>query len=244
MLPETPALAHSLIIGGVGYPLWNAPGEPTQVRRWNDGLLPVVPEFKAGDGYNKRRVKPIDLMVWHWTGGEQDPISMAETLRKRELGIEVSIDCCTGIVYQFCDPLVVDTADAGIVNSRSMGCEIVCYGYRSVWELKHAMGVPKLGRDRPTYEAVTHGRAVKTAQFYPAQMRAAIAVANAVSTAIPAIRRRVPVYNAGALYPKDLRAFTGHIGHFHITDKKRDPGPWFMDQLRADFEAQTPQELV
>ena len=64
------------------YPLTHlATGKEIPVRRWNDWDYPVVPEFKAGDGYNKKRVKPINLMVWHWTGGEQDPIAMAEVLR-------------------------------------------------------------------------------------------------------------------------------------------------------------------
>lgn len=218
------------------YPLVNlATGKEIPVRRWNDDQLPKVPEFKAGDGYNKHRVRPINLMVWHWTGGEQDPIQMAEVLRQRKLGVEFAISR-SGTVYQFCDPAQVDTADSGSVNSRSVGCEIVCYGYRSVWDLEHAFGIPKLGLDREKYPALTHGHEVDTAKFYTCQVQAALALATAVSAALP-IKRQVPGAAFSVLPPEGIAGFSGHIGHFHLTDKKRDPGPWFMDQLRFLFDA-------
>jgi hypothetical protein len=222
---------NGIMIGGVIHPLKTSAGVPVQVRRWNDGQLPVVPEFKAGDGYNKKRFKPIDLFVFHWTGGENDPIPMAETLRKRSLGVEFAISR-SGTVYQYCDPLVVDTADAGIVNSRSAGCEMICYGYAGM------MGAPKLGKDRELYVADTHGKAVKTAKFYPAQIQAAIALADAFSTAVPAVQRKVPpAALKTAMSQVDLDQFKGYIGHYQITTNKRDPGPDLMDQLRYAFEA-------
>jgi len=226
----------AIMVGGKLYELLHpVTRQPMPVRRWNDWDYPVVPEFKAGDGYNKKRVKPIDLFVFHWTGGEQDPIPMAETLRQRKLGVEFAISR-GGTVYQFCDPLVVDTADAGIVNSRSIGCEIVNYGYRSVWDLRHAFGVPKLGQDREMYAATTHNSTVQTSKFYPCQMDAAFALANAISGAIPAITRRVPdgagvlnVSNTNVL--PNIGVYSGFIGHYQLTKEKRDPGPWFMEEL-------------
>lgn len=223
----------SIVVGGKEYALGNSrTQQPVTVRRWNDGQLPKVPEFAAGDGYNKKRVKPIDLMVWHYTGGEQEPIQMADVLRKRKLGVEFAISR-SGTVYQFCDPALVDTADAGIVNSRSVGCEVVNYGYRSLIDLKNAFGVPKVGLDREMYDAVTHGRTVKTAKFYPCQIEAVLALALAVSTALPEIQKTVPAGVPGVL--KDLVAFRGHVGHYHITDSKRDPGPQLMDALGEFF---------
>jgi hypothetical protein len=223
-------MADGIVIGGKLYPVVDDAGQPVSVRRWNDRQLPQVPEFGPGDGYNKRRVKPIDLFVFHWTGGENDPIPMADVLRKRKLGIEFAISR-SGTIYQFCDPALVDTADAGIVNSRSIGCEIVCYGYAS-WDItRRVFTVPKLGQDREMYEALTHGKKVKTAKFYDSQMRAARALANAVSEAIPAIRKRVPSVMNDVLPADALQSFTGFVGHYHITESKRDPGPWFMEQL-------------
>lgn len=213
--------------------------EPLPVRRWNDGQLPRCPEFRAGDGYNKRRTQTIDKCCWHWTGGEGEPDRMAETLRKRKLGVEFAIGR-SGRIWQFCDPLEVDTADAGILNARSVGVEIVCYGYAaSIWDPLRAIKVPLvplLGKDRETYEALTHGRRVVTAKFYPAQLRAALALADALSAAL-GIARAVPEpgYDTG-VYP-GVREFGGHVGHYQITDSKRDPGPWFMRELREHFAA-------
>lgn len=231
-------VAPGIQVDGKYYqPINPATGERVPVRRWNDGLLPVVPAFSAGDGYNKRRTKPIDLMVWHWTGGEQEPIAMAEVLRKRKLGVEFAISR-SGTIYQFCDPAHVDTADAGFANSRSVGCEIVCYGYRSVWDLQHAFGIPKLGLDREQYIAVTHGKAVATAKFYPLQVHAALGLAESISTALPAVKRRVPPAACQTEIERTvLNQFTGHLGHFHLTASKRDPGPYLIDQLRYAFEA-------
>lgn len=226
-------MALGIEIGGRLFPVVDTDGLNLPVRRWNDGEQPIVPEFTPGSGFNKKRIKPIDLFVFHWTGGEQDPLPMAETLRTRKLGVEFAI-ARDGTIYQFCDPMLVDTADAGIVNSRSAGCEIVCYGYRSLWELRHAFGIPKLGRDRETYEASTHGTTITTAKFYPNQMRAAFALADAFAQAVPAVIRCVPPTNE-VMPPEQLVGYTGFIGHDNITDAKRDPGPWFMNQLGQHF---------
>jgi hypothetical protein len=222
---------NGIIIGGVVYPVKASNGQDVPVRRWNDGQLPAVPEFKPGDGYNKKRTKPIDLFVFHWTGGENEPIVMAATLRKRDLGVEFAISR-GGTIYQYCDPAVVDTADAGIVNSRSAGCEIISYGMPGL------MGPPKLGADRGVYIATTHGKAAKTARFYPVQIQAAIALAEAFSKAVPAVQRRVPDAELQTEMPRALLdQFKGFVGHYHITANKRDPGPELIDALRFAFAA-------
>lgn len=232
----------SIVVGGKEYAVFNVESQkPITVRRWDDGQLPKVPEFVAGDGYNKKRVKPIDLMVWHYTGGEREPIQMAAVLRKRKFGIEFAISR-SGTVYQFCDPAEVDTADAGFVNNRSVGCEVVNYGYRSLRDLKNAFGVPKVGLDREMYDAVTHGRKVKTAKFYPCQIESVLALALAVSTAIPEIQKTVPAGVPGVLKEKEMVSFRGHIGHYHVTKRKRDPGPQLMDAL-GEFFSQRSRSL-
>lgn len=238
-------MAAGIIVRGETFPVLHpSTKQPMRVFAWSDppGSGPRVPEFKAGDGYNKGRTKPVDLCVWHWTGGEAEPDRVAETLRKRKLGIEFAIGR-TGAIYQFCDPAEVDTADAGIVNSRSVGVEITCYGYAaSVFDPLRALKVPRvppLGRDRETYVAETHGRKVKTAKFYTPQINAALGLADAISAAL-GIPRQVPPEEedgefANVLWPSEMR-FRGHCGHYHITRKKRDPGPWFMDELGDHFE--------
>lgn len=209
-----------------------------RVLRFDKSDGPRVPEFKAGDGYNKPRVRAIDSCVWHWTGGEGDPIVVAETLRRRKLGVEFAI-ARDGALYQFCDPCVVDTADAGILNSRSVGVEIVNYGYAGGWTFDPVRAVrvplvPKLGKDRETYEDAIHGKTVRHADFYAVQNATAMALAQVLSDVLP-IPRVVPLDAAGfirrALTPAELSGFKGHLGHYHITTAKRDPGTRLIERI-------------
>lgn len=228
-------MSDGIIVGGRSYPVTHpVTRHPIPVFAWCDPPGSMrVPEFRAGDGHNKRRTSPIDLCVVHWTGGEAEPDRMAETLRKRKLGVEFAISRL-GNVFQFCDPAEVDTADAGIVNHRSVGIEVVSYGYAGPISL-----VPKLGRDRETYQARAHGRTVKTAHFYSVQTQALLALADALTDAIPAMLRQVPPSDAAGVYgPALLKGparFCGFVGHYHLTTSKRDPGPAPIDALRAHF---------
>jgi hypothetical protein len=237
-------MSDGIVVGGR---LWSVThpvtGQTLRVRAWCDapGAGPKVVEFKPGDGYNKKRAKwPVDLFVWHWTGGEGEPERVAETLRQRKFGIEFAIGRY-GSIYQFCDPAEVDTADAGFVNSRSVGCEIVNYGYAgTIFDPIRMLKVPKvpsLGQDRLTYPANIHGRTVKTARFYPEQIASAIALAKAFSTAVPSVSRRVPVDAANKLIAKtmDVTGWSGHVGHFHLTDRKRDPGLDLLEAMQQSF---------
>lgn len=240
------SLELGVVIGGVVRPVVHpVTRELVRVITWR-GTGPTVPEFRAGDGYNKPRTKEVDSCVWHWTGGEAEPPKVAETLRKRELGVEFAIGG-HGAIFQFCDPLLVDTADAGILNSRSVGVEVVCYGFAGgwTWDPIRAIRVPRvppLGRDRATYMATTHGRTFRTARFREPQEEAMLALADALSAALD-IPRAVPVGQDGRLpttvLPDDQlkgpRAFQGHLPHYMISAKKRDCGPAPIEMLREHF---------
>jgi hypothetical protein len=237
-------MAEGIIVAGQTIPVLHPDsGQSLSVHAWSDppGSGPRVPEFKPGDGFNKARKRwPIDLCVWHWTGGEGEPDRVAETLRARKFGVEFAIGR-TGSIWQFCDPFVVDTADAGFANARSVGVEVVCYGYRSLLDPARALRVgpmiPALGRDRSTYEATIHGRRRKLANFYRTQIDAAIALADALSKAVPEIAREVPTDSSGALVARtvDVEDFSGHLGHYHLTERKLDPGFDLLEALRGHF---------
>lgn len=209
--------ATGLIIGGKVVPC------ARPVFNWHDHGMQFVP----GDGARKRVPKTeIDLMVWHWTGGQGTMEQLFAVLGHRDppLGVEFGIDR-DGDIYQFADPVLVDTYDAGSYNPRSVGVEVVNYGF---------MGDPKKAppakdRDRGTYTMVQNGRPRTFARFYAPQIEAAVALGTAVSYAIPTIPRCIPTNAAGILYPdtmksSQLRKYKGHLGHFHLTTKKSDPG--------------------
>jgi len=222
-------------------------GRPVRVRTWRDGELPKVMEFKPGDGFNKVRRTQIDLAAWHWTGGESSPEQVMRTLQMRKLGVELCIPR-NGEIWQACDPFYVDTADISLLNYRSVGVEVILYGFAGfTWadplRTLRVPFVPKLGRDRETYVAATHGKKITTAKPYPVQMGAMLGLADALSRALGIPREVPPPEFDDRVYPRALERdpmtrFRGHIAHFHATTAKRDIGPWPMQQLREHFASQ------
>jgi hypothetical protein len=191
------------------------------VFNWHDHGM----EFVPGDGARRRISKTeIDLFIWHWTGGQGTMEALYRVLDGRELGVEFGIDR-EGDIYQFADPVLVDTFDAGPYNPRSVGCEITNYGFMG----NPRDPIPTRERDRGTYTMVMNGRARTFARFYPEQIKSGIALGLAVSDAIPTIPKIVPTSQNGVLFPNAIKAsrlktFKGHLGHFHLTTNKSDPG--------------------
>lgn len=216
--------ATGLIIGGKVVPC----AQP--VYNWNDHGMKFVP----GDGARKRIPKQvINLFVWHWTGGQGTMEQLYAVLDGRELGVEFGIDR-EGDIYQFADPLLVDTYDAGPYNPRSVGCEVTNYGFM----MDPSKSPPAKDRDRGTYSMMMNGKPRIFARFYPAQLAAALALGDAVSAAIPSIPRQIPTDAKGVLYgntmrPRVLKTYAGHLGHFHLTDSKSDPGADLLGNMLA-----------
>jgi len=218
-------MSNAIIVNGKCYPV-NVP-----VKLWDETGLEVVP----WRGARKRR-RSITVGVWHWTGGEGGAAGLFRVLRNKGYGVEFYIDQA-GTIWQFCDPALVDTFDAGWMNSRSFGVEIANYGFR-----RRGVLPPKRGRGRPTYLCKLNGRRREFAHFWPAQFAAAMALADAMSNACP-VPRSVPtiggqVVNPNTLEPEEAQHFAGHLGHFHITKRKSDPGLDLLSMFAAQF-AQT-----
>lgn len=198
------------------------------VHLWDETGMETTP----GRGARKRRRK-IGLGVWHWTGGEGSANTLFRVLNKRELGVEFYIDQ-KGEIWQFCDPALVDTFDAGWVNDRSFGVEIANYGYRGRNRL-----APAKGRGRKLYTTIMNGRSRTFAHFYPAQIAAALSLAEAMSKAL-GIPRTVPrgmtgFVESNYMNPERVRQFHGHIGHFHCSNVKSDPGLDLLQAFQAAF---------
>jgi len=223
-------MADGVLIGGKTYPLLHPlTGYPIPVFGPKDHKI----EFRPGDGYNKKRRATIDLGVFHWTGSENAVETMASTLRKRQLGVEYAISPI-GSLFQFCDMMEVDTADAGIANSRSWGVEMVNAGIRrasTLWRAPQYRKVP-LG-PRPAYETVLHGRKLLCWDFYPAQTVTACALNKLICDVLPTYPRTVCTV-PGVVPIKGPDAVKGAIGHYNITTEKLDPGTLFMEHL-AEF---------
>lgn len=200
------------------------------VKLWTETGLEITPERGA-----RKRQRKIDLGVLHWTGGEGKAKTLFRVLMSKGYGVEFFVDHF-GVVWQFCDPCLVDTFDAGRVNDRSYGVEIANYGF--TWGKNRP--IPKRGRARPTYFCELNGRRRKFAHFYPVQIASTLSLADTMSKAL-SIPRQVPTSGGGYWVDPDtldadrLDAFKGHVGHFHITNRKSDPGLDLLEAFRASW---------
>jgi len=216
-----------IIVGGKSYALVSA-----RVVTWNDHGL----QFKPGMGANKARTLALSMAVLHWTGAENEPDTVFATLVKRGLGIEFAIGG-DGTVWQFADPLLCDTADAGRVNGWSWGVEIVCSGLAPNKLTSPATWLR--GRDRERYTARIHGADRKLVDFRPAQYTALLELADAMSSAVPTVARRVCA-DGGAVFcdllvPSALRRWSGYLCHSNVSVEKLDAGPRVLGALQAHF---------
>jgi hypothetical protein len=232
-------MAEGVIIGRKTYPLLHPLTQhPIPVF----GVADHGIRFRPGDGYNKPRREDIDLGVFHWTGSENSVERMAETLRKRKLGIEYAISPY-GSLYQFCDMMEVNTADAGIANGRSWGVEIVNAGVRrmnTLWREPRYRAV-QMGPRTSSIQTI-HGKELCVWDFYPAQVMTALALNKLIADAVPTYPETVHRHG-GVLDIKALakpRTEGGHggvydiqgaVGHFHVSRKKIDAGRVLMDEL-------------
>ena len=141
----------------------------------------------------------------------------------RKLGVEFSI-YADGTLWQHCDPVFVDTFDAGFFNRPSAGVEIVNRGL--------APAFPRVPRE--AYDAKINGKPVKFLKFTDAQMLSYVALCNTLCAALD-IPRVVP-WQRRVMSGQELASFSGVLGHFHLTTDKLDPGTQpFEVLLSNDF---------
>lgn len=200
----------AVIVSGKPYPC------AARVKGWKETGL----EFRPGRGARKRQALP-NLIVLHHTGGEGDAAGVYRVLNERGLGIEFVIDR-EGVVWQHCDPALVDTFDAGNINARSIGIEMISCGLAPL---------PKASLDRGTYSAKINGHEFTFAKFYEKQLVAMGALLDTLTLAcrIPRVFATAP----GLLDPEAMRVHRGVLGHYHASAIKTDPGTQPFDWLRA-----------
>ena len=106
------------------------------------------------------------------------------------------------------------------------------YGFR-----KDMSKVPRgWAGKRETYTTIQNGRRREFARYFQEDLVACAALAAAISDAIPTIPRTVPVKADGTLYPNYLppwkmKKVTGHVGHYHLSTRKSDPGADLLTYL-------------
>jgi len=224
-------MAEGITVGGRTYPLEVSLGEvPVPVLDWRDTGLELL-----ATGHNAIATgnEQIDTVTVHWTGGEGELAQLLSTLQTRGYGVEFFVSRL-GVVQQLCDPLVIDAAGAGGVNARTVNIEVACYGFAGWDPRRRVFRVPPVARDRECYADRLHGVEKIHAKPYPWQMTALKQLVRTLCTVLN-VPRRVPEVTNRALTAAEQHAFSGVWGHYHVTDRKRDPGSWVMQQIDDDF---------
>jgi hypothetical protein len=219
-------MASGVLVGGIIHPLLHPITQhPIPVFGPQDHGM----EFRIGEGHNKKRIVPITLGVYHWTGSENPVETMFRVLNVRKLGVEFCITPL-GSLFQFCDPLLVDTADAGAANKVSFGVEMINQGLRD-WRNPKKWKIPRAqargGYDlgpRSSYETEIHGRKKRVYDFYPQQTVTACALNALMFKAVPGYKDAVCT-EPGVI---DWRNFNGAVGHLNLKTSKTDPGTRLM----------------
>lgn len=173
--------------------------------------------LKAGDGkpcwfappYKgcAKRVDAIDLIAFHWTGGEGGCERVAGVLRTRTdgtrptpLSIHFVIDY-DGRIVQMADPVTTVCYHAGKVNGRSIGIE-----------MSNRAALPaQSNRPRRTRTTrINNGRVHRHADFTDKQYKSALELSNLLAH-MAEIPRVAPLYARKV----DLSGFRGACEHIH-----------------------------
>jgi len=202
---------------------------------WHESGLQIRPPRGAGC----RREEPRKFVL-HWTGGENPASTVFRTLQSRGrlgLGVDFCIDR-DGTIYQFLDPAIHYGYHVGWRhNPSSIGVEIANYGFRwPVWLKWNLRKVPERARDREIYKVRFRRVRHYIANFYDVQIRAVFALMDSLTRAFPEIERKVPkdakhAYKHYTLPRKEAVNFCGILGHYHISKRKTDPGPFLIEEV-------------
>lgn len=164
-------------------------------------------------------------VTWHHTGGEGGSARVHNTLLQRGLSVHFVIER-DGRVVQLADT-ETRCSHAGIGNATSIGVEMV----NRADERAIAAGV----RRQLVLEEI-HGRELMRTTFLPVQISSALRLAEVLSEAydLPMV---VPMAGndvlATAMPEVEAKAFRGHMGHFHWTANKTDPGLVLLRAIAA-----------
>ncbi len=177
------------------------------------------------------------IIVAHWTGGQGKAPQVFRTLQQRHLSVHFVINP-DGTIYQHCDA-DMRCAHAGSLddgdhdghqlsgNAESIGIEIVNPASPTL--------VPG-DYHRELMRECIHDRDFTYTGFTIEQTKAALQLIEALCKHY-GLPMRVPLDGVGLLpdvfTESDFRAFSGVCGHFHLTERKRDPGLAFLRAVRA-----------
>lgn len=159
-------------------------------------------------------------VVWHWTGGEGGGRQVFNVLQSRGLSVHFTIDQL-GVIWQYADADAYCSHASG-ANGFAVGVEI---SNRANGLGQHAKWIRDVDFD------TVHGRKAPHTCFYSAQVASAKALAVALSRAY-GLPFNVPIATT-VCSKAELSTFRGHLGHYHLSERKRDPGTELMREIAS-----------
>jgi hypothetical protein len=215
-----------IIIGGekVGQQLYC----PMITTYRDDPSIETKPSHRA-----RRRNTEINMIVLHWTGGEGSAERVIRVLKEKSLSVEFIIDS-SGFIFQTCDPLLVGCYHAGRFNRRSIGIEVVNYGFKwppsKKWNL---FKLSKKGKERLVYNTTINGKSVYLADFNLKQSYSILRLLSMLTGKIKSIPVTVPSDLYNAMTSEEADSFRGICGHYHLSKRKLDPGTNIMQTIES-----------
>lgn len=233
---------------------------------WRRHVPPEVLDEVWRDGWTLSRLREyVDLFVLHYDvcGTSQRCFDVLHDRRNLSVHFMLDLD---GTIYQTLD-LKERAWHAGNANDRSVGIEIANIGaYRTPetlakWYARDAAGrvhvtlppawgsggirtpgfVARPARNEPVTGAI-HGTTYQQYDFTPEQYAALAKLTATLARVLPRIRVAFPREPDGTVATRvltddELAAFSGVLGHYHLTRQKIDPGPALdWDRLQRDAE--------
>ena len=186
------------------------------------------------------RKEKCRAIVVHHTGGSRSPVGVYATLKSRtgpraKDGLSVHyVIGVDGKVYQFA-PADLVCLHAGIANEWSVGIEVCSAGVFN--SISHKLELSR-GISRQKYSDRIHRRERKLLDFTVWQYASLFQLIDYLCDRL-SIPRRVPELD-GELIKRDLSstelaAFSGVLGHYHVSAAKIDPGTRPLVALQEKF---------
>lgn len=215
-------IQNRIIVNGKDFPT-NFP-----VVTWKD---PGGYGFKSGFA-NRDEKATVDLFVLHWDVCRTSA-QCHRALVQRTLSVHFLLDA-DGTVYQCLDLQRATAYHAAGVNARSVGVEI-CN------QVAVAGQDPKNPRPEFNGPGLNGGKPFTHLDFFAAQKARAVALADAVCSALK-IPKRIPKGAASKFANdpsgvptgviSDLKKYKGVLGHYHVTTAKIDPGTTLWPEFK------------
>ncbi len=211
------------------------PGYETLTQRYSH--RPALKNFGENPTYDAAKAVIKQFVIHHDGCATAD---MCWSVLHNERGLSCHFLCDNdGTIYQTLD-LALMGFHAGAWNVNSIGVELCNRGDA----LKEPVYYSRKGINRPVKPCKINNHTIKSYDFTPAQYEAMHKLSRALLRLLPNLPAEYPQSSPGVQSWETLPGqstfnFSGYIGHYHLTDRKWDPGPFdfkqYCQKIRGAF---------